>query len=308
MQPEPNPMLPDWVSKLPVVQGRYAYNRLLSSQTWFQVGGPAQVLFKPKDEADLIFFLKNKPLSIPITVIGAGSNILVRDGGVEGIVIRLTGRAFSFMDFEGVTVHVGGGALDRVLALQCRENNIGGLEFLVGIPGSIGGAICMNAGAYGREIKDVFEGAYALDEKGNKHWLTGEDLSFSYRHSALPAGWIITSVKLKGVQSPFEKIQGLITEFLAQREATQPVKGRTGGSTFKNSDSYKAWKLIDQAGCRGLKVGGAEVSSKHCNFLLNTGTASAIDLETLGNMVHHRVLESSGISLEWEIIRLGKRN
>lgn len=293
------------ISSLPAVRGRYTAQALLCDQTWFRVGGAADVLFRPADEEDLIDFLKKRPVDIPVTVLGAGSNVLVRDSGVRGVVIRLT-RGFSAIDIDGLEVTVGAGALDRTVALTCADHGIGGLEFLVGIPGTMGGAVKMNAGAYNQEIKDCLLWADAVDLSGTKVRLTPDDLQFSYRHSDLPAHMIITKVALKGVEKAPADLHATLKTLLQQREETQPVRGQTGGSTFKNPLVQKAWELIDQAGCRGLMVGQAQMSEKHCNFMLNLGGATAQDLEQLGELVRHKVFESSGVQLEWEIIRLGK--
>ncbi len=294
-----------WHDHLPVVRGRYVAGARLAEQTWFRVGGAADVLYRPADEEDLARFLSTRPDKIPIQVIGAGSNLLVRDGGVSGVVIRL-GRGFSDIRIEGDLIHVGTGCLDRTVSLTCRDAGVGNLEFLAGIPGTIGGAVRMNAGAYGREIKDILVWADVLDLQGVSHRLTPEDLKMSYRHANLPEGWIVTGAALKGIagQNP-KDIGDAIDAVLAMREGSQPIKGRTGGSTFKNPDQQKAWKLIDAAGCRGLKIGDAQVSEKHCNFLLNLDQATADDLESLGEEVKRRVYEASGISLEWEIVKMG---
>lgn len=294
--------------QLPLVRGRYIKNALLADQTWFRVGGPADVLFRPADLDDLIHFLTEKSEEIPVIVIGAGSNLLVRDGGFSGVVIRL-GRGFSHIHIDGPLIHVGAGCLDRTVALTCCEAGIGGLEFLVGIPGTIGGAIKMNAGAYGREMKDILVYAEVVDLQGCVHQLSSEDLEMTYRHTSLPEGWIVTSALLKGAegQNPAH-IEKVLTGILEEREASQPTRGRTGGSTFKNPPEEKAWKLIDLAGCRGLKKGDAQVSEKHCNFLLNLDHATATDLESLGNDVQNRVYEMSGIMLEWEIIKIGNKD
>ena len=295
----------NWSEQLPTIRGRYVPNARLAEQTWFRVGGPADVLFRPADEADLAHFLSNKPEHIPVTIIGAGSNLLVRDGGVPGVVIRL-GRGFSDIRIDGGLVHVGAGCLDRTVSLTCREAGVGGLEFLVGIPGTIGGAVRMNAGAYGQEIKDILVYADVINLQGEHHRLTPEALQMTYRHTSLPEGWIVTGAVLRGVanQNPSE-IGNAIDKILEEREATQPTRGRTGGSTFKNPESEKAWKLIDAAGCRGLKIGDAQVSEKHCNFLLNLDQATANDLESLGEEVKHRVYEISGVCLDWEIVKVG---
>jgi UDP-N-acetylmuramate dehydrogenase len=250
--------------------------------------------------------LRHKPKDVPVTILGAGSNILIRDGGVEGVVIRLSGKGFGGIQIDGMTITVGGAALDRAVALSCIQSGIGGLEFLVGIPGAMGGAVRMNAGAYGTELKDVFQWADVVDPNGVMHRLLPEELNFSYRHSDLPEGWIVVQACLKGFPKEPAEIERQVNTFLTEREASQPVRGRTGGSTFKNPEGHKAWALIDAAGCRGLRQNGAEVSEKHCNFLLNTGEATAADLESLGETVRQRVLENSGVSLQWEIIRLGK--
>lgn len=296
-----------WQDLLPTVQGRYIKDTRLADHTWFRVGGEAEVLYRPLDEDDLIHFLCNKPTDIPVTVIGAGSNLLVRDGGISGVVIRL-GRGFSKITVEDDLVHVGAACLDRTVALTCRDSGVGGLEFLVGIPGTIGGAVRMNAGAYGREIKDLLVYATVIDPQGKQHHLSVDDLGMTYRHTKLPDGWIVTGAVLKGIagQNPID-ISNAIDAILAEREASQPVKGRTGGSTFKNPEADKAWKLIDAAGCRGLKRGDAQVSEKHCNFLLNLDQASANDLESLGEEIKRRVYETSGIDLQWEIVRIGNR-
>jgi UDP-N-acetylmuramate dehydrogenase len=295
----------DWSEQLPAVRGRYVPHARLAEQTWFRVGGPADMLFRPADEADLVHFLLNKPGHVPVTIIGAGSNLLVRDGGVSGVVIRL-GRGFSDIRIDEDFVYVGAGCLDRTVSLTCREAGVGGLEFLVGIPGTIGGAVRMNAGAYGQEIKDILVYADVIDSQGKRHRLTPEALQMTYRHTSLQEGWIVTGAVLKGIanQNPSE-IAGAIDRILEEREATQPTRGRTGGSTFKNPESEKAWKLIETAGCRGLKIGDAQVSEKHCNFLLNLDQATANDLESLGEEVKRRVYETSGVCLDWEIIKVG---
>ncbi len=297
-------MTQDLLHHLPIVKGRYTPQALMAEQTWFRVGGPADVLFRPSDEEDLIHFLTECGQDIPITVLGAGSNVLVRDGGLRGVVIRLN-RGFSKIDIHGHDIIVGAGALDRTLALTCADHGIGGLEFLVGIPGTLGGAVKMNAGAYNQEIKDCLLWVDVVDFSGTKHRLTKEDLQFSYRHSALPDHMIITKVALRGYDENPEKLRQTLNHLLDQREATQPVRGQTGGSTFKNPLPKKAWELIDEAGCRGLMIGQAQMSEKHCNFMLNLGGATAQDLEQLGELVRQKVLEKSGTPLEWEIIRLG---
>lgn len=294
------------VHDLPPVSGRYQSSVMLAEHTWFKVGGPAAVVFKPHDVQDLAFFLKHRPSECPLLTLGAGSNIIVRDGGFSGCVIRLA-RGFSHIRVEDNCIVAGAGALDRTVSLVAADHGLAGLGFLCGIPGTLGGAVTMNAGAYGTELKDILVEACVLDPQGTLHRLTPEDLGFSYRHSCLPEGWIVVEVRLRGKLG--HRVQDLhqeIKEILQRREETQPVRGRTGGSTFKNPPGHAAWTLIDQAGCRGLSVGGAHMSEKHCNFMLNTGHATAHDLETLGEQVRERVQAATGVSLEWEIMRVGQ--
>src|SRR5690606_19647799 len=240
----------------------------------------------------------------PVTVIGVGSNLLVRDGGVEGVVVHL-GKAFARIKVDGRHVHAGAGAADVAVAAAARDAGLAGLEFLSGVPGTIGGALRMNAGAYGREMQDVVIQAEALDHKGRLHSLTPEQLGFAYRHTAVPEGWIFTTAVLAGTPDDKAAIARRMAEIRDAREDSQPLRTRTGGSTFKNPPGAKAWELIDRAGCRGLARGGAKVSEKHCNFLINTGTATASDIEGLGEAVRRRVFEATGVSLEWEIRRVG---
>lgn len=294
------------ISRLPEVRGQYRENFGLADVTWFRVGGAAEILFKPKDADDLQQFLKNKPQDIPHVVIGVGSNLLVRDGGVSGVVIRL-GREFAMIEAKDGVVIAGAGALDVNVAEVAAQNGIGGLEFLVGVPGTIGGALAMNAGAYGSEIKDVLLWAEALDGQGNLHRLAPEDFKFKYRGNGISPEWIFVRAALKSAAKPVEEITARMKEIQTQREASQPVRTRTGGSTFANPADGKAWQLIDEAGCRGLALGGAKVSEMHCNFLINTGTASAADLENLGEDVRARVKAKSGVDLKWEIRRIGKQ-
>lgn len=265
------------------------------------------MVFKPADGDDLAFFLKHRPADLPVCVLGAGSNVIVRDGGFPGCVIRLT-RDLARIRVDGDTVFAGGGALDRTVSLVAADHGLGGLGFLCGIPGTVGGAVRMNAGASGGEIRDRFAGCTALDPEGQVHQLAADDLDFSYRHSALPPGWIVLEARLQGEpgQEPAQ-LHNSIREMLFQREQAQPVHGRTGGSTFKNPPGMSAWKLVDQAGCRGMRLGDAEVSEKHCNFLMNTGQATAQDLEQLGETVRQKVLQATGVELEWEIVRMGER-
>ncbi len=293
------------VDKLPKVRGQYREKASLSKVTWFQVGGKAEILFKPEDAYDLAHFIKNKPKNIHVEVLGVGSNLLVRDGGLDGVVIRL-GRNFAQMTCEGNKLHVGAGCLDSNVARFACDNGIGGLEFLIGVPGTIGGALAMNAGAYGNETKDILVSAEAIDEAGNKHTLSCEDMGFAYRSNQIPRSWIFTSAILHGRVGDKEEIEKRMAEIVNQRESTQPVRTRTGGSTFTNPTGNKAWQLIDEAGCRGLTIGGAQVSEKHCNFLINTGNATASDIENLGEEVRRRVKKKSGVDLHWEIKIIGK--
>ncbi len=292
------------IDRLPAVRGRYSADVALAPITWFRAGGPAEVVFRPADEADLATFLAERPAGVPVTVIGVGSNLLVRDGGVPGVVIRL-GRAFATITLAGATLTVGAGCLDLNVALAARDGALAGLEFLSGIPGTIGGALRMNAGAYGREMRDVVVAARALDAGGGTHDLSVAELGFGYRHCAVAGDWIFVAAELHGRPSDTVSIARRIEEIRGVRESSQPVRARTGGSTFANPAGAKAWELIDRAGCRGLARGGAKVSEQHCNFLINTGGATAADLEALGEEVRARVLASSGILLEWEIRRIG---
>lgn len=292
------------IERLPNVRGRLSANASLAKVTWFGVGGPAEVLFKPADADDLAHFLKRKPLDVPVTVIGVGSNLLVRDGGVPGVVVRL-GREFASILVNKADVMVGAGALDGNVALAAMQANVSGMEFLSGVPGTIGGALRMNAGAYGAEMKDIVVGAVALDGKGERHELSAEDMGFSYRQSSVPGDWIFIEAHLRGHAGQSQDIQGRMDDIKLSREDSQPLRTSTGGSTFKNPDGHKAWELIDAAGCRGMRVGGAQVSEKHCNFLINHGEATAADIENLGEEVRRRVKDHSGIELTWEIRRVG---
>ncbi|MBI1205697.1 MAG: UDP-N-acetylmuramate dehydrogenase [Azospirillum sp.] len=292
------------IDRLPKVRGRITANAPLAGLTWFRVGGPAEVLFRPADRDDLAAFLAACPPEVPVTVVGVASNLLIRDGGVPGVVIRL-GGAFADVAVAGTTVVVGAAALDVNIALAAGHAGVAGLEFLSGIPGTIGGALRMNAGAYGREMVDVVVEAEAIDRAGVSHTLTARELDFGYRHCGVPADWIFTAAMLSGEAGDAATIGRRIEEIADQRAATQPVRARTGGSTFANPPGHKAWELIDRAGCRGLRIGEAQVSEKHCNFLLNLGGATATELEALGEEVRRRVLASSGITLAWEIKRIG---
>jgi UDP-N-acetylmuramate dehydrogenase len=293
------------IERLPRVRGRLSAAAPLAPVTWFRAGGAAEVLFRPADIDDLAAFLAAKPAEVPVTVIGVASNLLVRDGGVAGVVVRL-GRGFVDLRIEGDTVEAGAGALDLNVALACRDAGLAGLEFLSGIPGTVGGGLRMNAGAYGREIKDVLIEAVALDGAGRRHAVPARALGLSYRHCDAPEDWIFVAARFAGTPDAPTEIGRRMAEIQAAREASQPIRARTGGSTFANPGGQKAWELIDRAGCRGLKRGGAMISEKHTNFLINTGDASAADLEALGEEVRRRVEETSGIRLEWEIRRIGR--
>jgi len=292
------------IDRLPAVRGRLRADVPLARYTWFRVGGPAEVLFEPADADDLAAFLAARPAGVPVTVLGVGSNLLIRDGGVPGIVVRL-GRTFAACAVEGTTLRVGAGATCPNVSKAARDAALAGLEFLSGVPGSLGGAARMNAGAYGSEIAAVFVSAVALDARGGRHALGGEAMHFAYRHSALAEDWIVVEATLAGRPDDAAAIAARMDDIQARREATQPIRTRTGGSTFTNPPGARAWELIDRAGCRGLRRGGAVVSEKHCNFLVNTGGASAADLEGLGEEVRRRVLDATGQRLEWEIRRIG---
>ncbi len=289
---------------LPAVRGTFAEHAPLKDVVWFRAGGPAEILFRPADEDDLRSFLAAKPADLPVTVIGVGSNLLVRDGGIRGVVVRLP-ASFGRIAVEGDRVRAGAAALDAAVARAAAEAGLGGLEFLRGVPGTIGGALRMNAGCYGREIKDVLVEATAIDANGARIVLRRGDLGFSYRHCDAPEDLIFVEAVLQGAQESRDVVRARMEELVARREASQPVRAKTGGSTFKNPDGLKAWLLIDEAGCRGLRRGEAQVSEMHCNFLINTGEASASDLEALGEEVRARVKARSGVGLEWEIKRVG---
>ena len=289
------------------VRGRLMADSPMSKITWFQVGGPADVLFQPADEDDLALFLKNLPSEVPITIIGVGSNLLVRDGGIEGIVIRLSAKGFGFIEAEGSSsLRVGAAVQDKRLAAKALELGLGGFEFYHGIPGGIGGALRMNAGANGTETTNRVKEVTAFDRQGNKHTLSHADMGYSYRHSEADAGLIFTSCLLEGVSKDKAEIQKAMDEVQHHRETVQPIREKTGGSTFKNPDGHSSWKLVDEAGLRGFQIGGAQMSELHCNFMINTGNASAYDLEQLGESVRTKVMENSGVSLQWEIKRIGR--
>lgn len=289
---------------LPPVRGTYTQNAPLKDFVWFRAGGNAEVLFRPADVEDLATFLFAKPADLSASAIGVGSNLLVRDGGIPGVVIRLP-AGFGRATVEGNHIRAGAAALDANIARLAAEAGIAGLEFLRGIPGMIGGALRMNAGCYGREIKDILVEATAIDGKGNIVKLSPSDMAFTYRKSAAPEDFVFIEAVLEGTNGKPDEIRARMNKLVVEREASQPVKTKTGGSTFKNPPNRKAWQLIDDAGCRGLKRGDAQVSEKHCNFLINTADAKAADIEALGEDVRTRVKAKSGVILEWEIKRVG---
>jgi UDP-N-acetylmuramate dehydrogenase len=289
---------------LPPVRGSLTHEAPLKDLVWFRAGGPAEWLFRPADMDDLATFLAAKLDDLRLSVIGVGSNLLVRDGGIPGVVVRLS-AAFGRVEVSGNRVRAGAAALDGAVARAAADAGIAGLEFLRGVPGTIGGALKMNAGCYGREIKDIFVEATALDARGNKIKLTPADMNFVYRKTQVRDELIFIEAVFEGQADDPARIRARMEELSANREASQPIKSRTGGSTFKNPPGHKAWQLIDEAGCRGLARGDAQVSEKHTNFLINMGEASAADLEALGEDVRRRVREKSGIQLEWEIKRVG---
>ena len=292
---------------MPVLRGRLLANESLAPLTWFRVGGPAQVLFTPADEDDLAYFLKSLPGELPVTVVGVGSNLIVRDRGVLGVVIRLSPRGFGEATASGDIIGAGAAALDRRVAEVAAAANLAGLEFLFGIPGTVGGALRMNAGANGAETKDVLIEATGIDRAGKKHVFANADMKFVYRNSGVDHSIIFTSARFRGAPAAAEAIRARMNEVQTHRETAQPIRDKTGGSTFKNPPGHSAWKLIDAAGCRGLRIGGAQVSQMHCNFLINTGDATGHDIETLGETVRARVKDASGIELQWEIKRIGIR-
>jgi UDP-N-acetylmuramate dehydrogenase len=296
---------PDLKAAMPELRGRLLANEQLGPLTWFRVGGPAQVLFTPADEDDLAYFLARLPDEIPVYVVGVGSNLIVRDGGMPGVVIRLSPRGFGETRADGDIVRAGTAALDKRVAETAAAANIGGLEFYFGIPGTIGGALRMNAGANGGETKDVLIEATGIGRDGSKHSFGNADMKFVYRNSGVDPSIVFTSARFRGQVATPEAIRARMDEVQTHRETAQPIREKTGGSTFKNPPGYSAWKLIDAAGCRGLRVGGAQVSEMHCNFLINTGDATGNDIETLGETVRARVKENSGIELQWEIKRIG---
>ena len=292
-------------ARMPKLRGRLTPGAKMADITWFRVGGPADVLFTPADEADLAYFLEHAPADLPVTTVGLGSNLLVRDGGIRGVVIRL-GKGFADVKAEANhRIRAGTAVPDVKVARAAADAGIAGLAFYRGIPGSIGGALRMNAGAHGRETTNVLIEARAVDRQGNVHVLTHADMGFTYRHCGVPDDWIFTQALFQGAPGVTADILKEMDDVAAYREANQPIKERTGGSTFKNPPGNSSWKLIDAAGCRGFRVGGAKVSEMHCNFLINDREAKGSDIETLGETVRARVKANSGIALQWEIIRLG---
>jgi UDP-N-acetylmuramate dehydrogenase len=293
-------------ARAPKLRGRLVADAPIAEATWFRVGGPAEALFSPADEDDLAYVLSAVPREIPITTIGLGSNLIVRDGGLPGLVVRLGGRAFGSVEImEGFRVAVGAATPDQYLAKAAAMAGVDGLAFLRGVPGSVGGALVMNAGAHGGEIKDVLIEAHGLDRTGAKRAFSNAEMGFSYRHSVAPGDVVFTGATFQGRPGDPRAIEAEMERITRAREASQPIREKTGGSTFKNPPGLKAWELIDKAGCRGLSLGGAQVSIMHCNFLINLGSAIAADLEALGEEVRRRVLETSGVALEWEIKRIG---
>ena len=295
----------DLLARLPQVRGKLEPNAPLAGWVWFRVGGPAEVLFKPADVADLQTFVAAMPADVAVLPVGVASNLLIRDGGIQGVVVRL-GGVLNRIRTEGATVIAEAGALDRSVAVAAAKAGIAGLEFYVGIPGTVGGAVRMNAGAFGGETKERLVSIRAVDRGGKLHDVPAADLGLRYRRSDLPEDWIVVEATFQGEAGDPAAIKARMDAIKAERAAAQPLHVATGGSTFKNPDGARAWQLVDRAGCRGLRIGGAVVDAKHCNFLVNTGTATAADLETLGETVRARVLAASGVALEWEIKRVGR--
>ncbi len=296
-------IVPDLKARMPELRGRLLANQPLGEFTWFRVGGPAQAFYMPEDENDLAYFLRNLPADIPVTVIGAGSNLIVRDGGIPGVVIRL-GRGFNEIKIEDHRITTGTAVLDVLVARAAQTAGVGGMAFLSGIPGTIGGALRMNGGAYGGETKDICVEVKGVNRQGDLLTFTNGEMGFSYRHCGVPDDVIFTTAVFQGRTGVAEDIATEMAAIKKKRELSQP-RNRTGGSTFKNPPGHSAWKLVDDAGCRGLTVGGAQVSELHSNFLINLGGASAADIEALGETVRQRVKTNSGVDLEWEIKRVG---
>jgi len=292
------------LSRLPEVRGSLRADVPLAPFTWLRVGGAAEALFMPKDEADLAHFLSSTPDDIPVQILGVASNTLVRDGGVKGVVVRL-GPTFGKVSTHGLTVTAGAAALDKSVAKKAATSGIAGLEFYAGVPGTIGGAIRMNAGCYGSETKDVLDSVVAIDRAGRRQIMDLDEMQYSYRHCGAPKDLFFVEAVFKGSTDEPVVIKSRMDDITMKREASQPIREKTGGSTFKNPDGHSSWKLIDAAGCRGLRVGGAQMSEQHCNFMINAGSATAADLENLGETVRARVLETQGVDLHWEVRRIG---
>ena len=294
------------VATVPQVRGKLTESAPLAPLVWFKSGGTAQYLFEPADEEDLVSFLRDLDPQVPVMALGLGSNLIVRDGGVPGVVVRL-GKAFAkIQQLDETTLRCGGGASGILVSSTARDHGIAGLEFLRGIPGTVGGFVRMNGGAYGREVSDILVSARLVLRSGEVVEWPLEKLGYTYRHSEIPQGSVVVSATFQGVPGKPEAIAAEMDVIARTREESQPLRSRTGGSTFKNPQGHKAWVLIDAAGCRGLTMGGAQVSEKHCNFLLNIGSATSADIEALGEEVRRRVLANSGITLEWEIQRVGR--
>jgi UDP-N-acetylmuramate dehydrogenase len=306
--PEPVVFDNDLVGRLPGTRGALVPNGVLADQTWFRVGGPAEVLFRPVDVEDLSYFLTHCPKDVPVTILGAASNVLIRDGGIPGVVVRM-GPNFASVKVLSDGIHAGAAAVDMNVARTAQGAGIAGLEFLYGIPGTIGGGLRMNAGAYGREFKDIVFSAEVVERDGNRRRLMNSEIGFAYRRTSVPDDTIFVSAHLQGAEGDPDEIMKRMKEILAKRRASQPVGEKTGGSTFANPEDdpqkRKSWELIEGAGCRGLKIGQAKVSEKHANFLINTGFATAADIEKLGEEVRRRVRDKFGVELRWEIKRLG---
>ncbi len=292
---------------LPEIRGEYRHNYNLAALTWFKAGGNAELFFKPMDIEDLSHFLSEYPKEKHVFVLGAGSNTIIRDGGIDGAVIKL-GRNFTNIEIaEDNKLHVGAGCLNYNLAQFCYNNGIEGFEFLIGVPGTIGGGIAMNAGSYGTEFKDIIDSIICFDRAGEKHKILSKDIGFGYRHNSLPGDLIFVEAIFHFKNGEKGKIKEKMEQITAQRQASQPVTEKTGGSTFANPPEKRAWELVDAVGMRGAKIGDAQFSPMHCNFMINTGNATATDLEDLGELVREKVLEQFGIELKWEIKRVGKR-
>ncbi|MES1200595.1 MAG: UDP-N-acetylmuramate dehydrogenase [Pseudomonadota bacterium] len=294
------------LQSLPNVRGQVLRGENLAPFTWFRVGGPADALFLPADADDLGHFLAALPRDVPVTIIGVGSNVILRDGGLDGVVIRLAGRQFAQIQIEDDKVTAGAGALDSMVAKAAAKAGVAGLEFYAGIPGTIGGALTMNAGCYGSETKDVLVSAWGFDRSGQKRGFDNAGFGFTYRHNAIAEEIVWVEAVFQGTRALPEEVGARMGEITARREASQPIREKTGGSTFKNPEGHSAWKLVDEAGMRGARRGGAQVSEKHANFLINTGEASAADIEGLGEDVRAAVKATHGVDLEWEIKRLGR--